>query len=405
MKRDYFWNTLAGLMCAAEAVIMSSVVTRTTGLKDAGYLTIAFAVCNLLLTIGKYGVYPFQVTDISDSFSFFDYLSLRIITMSVMALSLVIYIFYSYIFLCFPLEKIAVIALIGLIYFIEAGENLIIGHCHLKGKLYLGARCYVFRWLFIFFIFSGIIIWSNSVILALLLSAIGSLIVLIAYFILYKIPNIPKNASLIQSFRNRSQLFKLLKTCFPLFISAFFSFYISNLPKYTLDKFVIPEVIACYGFVAMPVFTIDLINSFFFSPKLVTIAEEYKSTNKKPFYTRIRNQLLLILATTIVAIGSAYLLGIPVLSFIYNTDLTNYKIELIILLVCGGFFAITNFQTAILITMRKQKYILYGYIPVIIFELLLVNPMVKYFSTKGAAITYLITMMMLSCIYFIPIKK
>ena len=68
-KRDYIWNTVAGLINAAEAVIMSMFVTRIIGLADAGRLTIAFAIGNLMMTVGKFGVRNYQVTDIENKFS------------------------------------------------------------------------------------------------------------------------------------------------------------------------------------------------------------------------------------------------------------------------------------------------------------------------------------------------
>ncbi len=52
----YLWNVAAGLVNAGEAVVLSMVVTHTTGLEDAGILSIAFAVGNLMMTVGKFGV-------------------------------------------------------------------------------------------------------------------------------------------------------------------------------------------------------------------------------------------------------------------------------------------------------------------------------------------------------------
>lgn len=40
----YFWNSTAGLLYAGEAVILSIAVTRTSGLADAGILSMAFAI-------------------------------------------------------------------------------------------------------------------------------------------------------------------------------------------------------------------------------------------------------------------------------------------------------------------------------------------------------------------------
>lgn len=79
-KSNFIWNTLAGLVNAAEAVILLMVVGRTNGLEDAGVLTIAFAIGNLMMTIGRYGVRNYQVTDVEDRLSFGSYFTHRICT-------------------------------------------------------------------------------------------------------------------------------------------------------------------------------------------------------------------------------------------------------------------------------------------------------------------------------------
>ena len=42
MKKQYFWNTAAGLLNAAEGVIFGMITNRVTGMTDSGILTIAF---------------------------------------------------------------------------------------------------------------------------------------------------------------------------------------------------------------------------------------------------------------------------------------------------------------------------------------------------------------------------
>ena len=46
--KDYFWNSIAGIINAAEAVVMSMIVMRYGQLSDAGILSLAFAVFLLL---------------------------------------------------------------------------------------------------------------------------------------------------------------------------------------------------------------------------------------------------------------------------------------------------------------------------------------------------------------------
>ena len=53
----YFWNTAAGLLNAAEAVILGMLTTRLAGVEAAGILTIAFSVGNLFSSVGRWGIW------------------------------------------------------------------------------------------------------------------------------------------------------------------------------------------------------------------------------------------------------------------------------------------------------------------------------------------------------------
>lgn len=70
LKRGYIWNTVAGILNASEAIIMSMIVTRMMSLADAGILSIAFTIANQLVLIGKFGLRNYQVTDVGGSFLF-----------------------------------------------------------------------------------------------------------------------------------------------------------------------------------------------------------------------------------------------------------------------------------------------------------------------------------------------
>ena len=119
-KKNYFWNAFAGIINAAEAVILSVIVTRVTGLIDAGILSIAFSVGNLLVCIGKFGVYNYQVTDIKREFTFFDYFIFRIVTTIFMFLAVIVYCEYGILNIGYNRHKIICVMMICLIYMIES---------------------------------------------------------------------------------------------------------------------------------------------------------------------------------------------------------------------------------------------------------------------------------------------
>ena len=74
IERDSFiWNMAGSMLMAFQSVIMLMILTRTLGLKDAGIFTIAYANANLFLTVGKYGMRYFQISDMKGQFSFVNY--------------------------------------------------------------------------------------------------------------------------------------------------------------------------------------------------------------------------------------------------------------------------------------------------------------------------------------------
>ncbi len=408
MKKDYLLNTIAGLLNAAEAVIISMIITRTTGLTDAGYVTIAFAVGNLLMTIGKYGVYGFQVTDYDRTYPFSSYFYARIITVLFMFFCLCGYLLYGHTRLHYTSDKIYIVLFIGLIYTIEAFEDLIKAHCQYIGKLYVGALMFIIRWVVIILSFGITIILTHNTSKSLGISLVFSLL---TFFITYYIVSekyLPKldiyKRNNILSCKQYTNIIHILTTCFPLFLTSFLSFYIVNSSKYALEKYMDAKTQAEFGFITMPVFAIELLNSFIYQPQLVSLTNDFKNNNPN-FRSRILRQYMIILFITITCILGAYFIGIPVLTLLYHTDLGNYKLEMLILLIGGGFLAVSGYQSAILTIMRKQEYLLLGYIPVSVLAFFFVGPTVKEFGTTGAAFSYQILIFILSIIYEVFIRK
>ncbi|MBO5472326.1 MAG: lipopolysaccharide biosynthesis protein [Lachnospiraceae bacterium] len=401
-KQDYVWNTAAGLINAAEAVIMSMIVTRITGLADAGMLTMAFAVGNLIMPIGKFGIRNYQVTDIDNIFSFSIYLKARMVTVTMMLIAIAGYISYAFFELQYGKEKIGIILAICMIYVVEAAEDVFWGYYQRQGHLYAGAKMFCFRWLGILIIFPISLYISKSLSKALMICFMVSFILFV--IILYvSYPNICSDEDRhLKLFLTKSDLpivGRLLKIAFPLFGISFLSFYVNNAPKYAIDACLSDEIQACYGFVAMPVFVIGLLNGFIYQPTLVLMAAEWEQKQYLKFGKRIIRQLLLISVILAVCLAGAYVLGIPVLSWLYHTDLTDYKAELLILLVAGTFLAISGYLSVVLTVMRCQKDLLWPYCLVAVTAAIVLKKTVSQYGTLGAAVCYMLLMLLLCLIY------
>ncbi|MBD5486914.1 MAG: lipopolysaccharide biosynthesis protein [Lachnospiraceae bacterium] len=409
LKQDYAWNTAAGLINAAEAVVMSMIVTRMTGLADAGMLTMAFAIGNLMLPIGKFGVRNYQVTDVENKFSFFTYLTTRLVTVLAMVIVLCGYLGYAAVGLKYGCDKIGIIFAICMIYAVEAWEDVIWGYYQKKGRLYAGAKMFCLRWIGILLLFPVALYISRDLKDALLWCLLVSVVI---FLILLRV-SYPKLCSEEDRFSrllckkiDLLQIGQLLKAVLPLFGISFLALFENNMPKYAIDAYLTDEIQACYGFVAMPVFVIGLLNNFIYQPTLVPMAIEWEQGRIDKFRKRITRQGVIIGVLAVVCLAGGYLLGVPVLSLLYHTDLSGYKGELMILLLASAFLALSGYQSVVLTIMRCQKALLLPHVIVALMAMVSLPVVVSRYGTMGAAICYMALMALLSLLYGgILIKK
>ncbi len=407
IERDsYFWNMLGSLLSAFQSVIMLMILTRTVGLIEAGIFTIAFANANLFMTIGKYGMRNFQVSDVRDQFSFQEYKASRILSSAAMIAVSVGYTFYTAYTNNYTPEKIWVIIWMCLFKLIDAIEDVYHGMYQRQNRLDIASKALTLRMAITIVIFACGLIFLKNLLWSLIIATITTTFL----FILFTkwtidIFDIRKQAKKI----DRKNLIILMKICFPLFAGSFLSFYIGNAPKYAIDATLTDALQACYGFISMPVFIIGLLNNFIFNPMLFQMSVLWKEQKIKQFVQKTLIQSGIVAFITVICIAGAWLLGIPVLSWLYNTDLAPYKTELLILLLGGGFLGLSGLLNAVITIIRYQKSLMWGYVVVALLAFLFSDRIVAQYEMMGAAVLYTILMGLLclifAALFFIGIRK
>ena len=93
---------------------------------------------------------------------------------------------------------------------------------------------------------------------------------------------------------------------------------------------------------------------------------------------------------TLVVLAGGCILGLPALSILYGVNLEGYKAELIVLLLGGGFLAYTSFYQMILTVIRKQNWLIAGYLLGYVVFLLFGRKIVEYGGILGISIFYTI---------------
>ena len=190
----------------------------------------------------------------------------------------------------------------------------------------------------------------------------------------------------------------------PIAIAGILNVYVINVVKYAIDSAGDYTMQTYFNIIYMPTFVINLVSIFIIKPFLKMFGEYY---NEKK-YEKLSKVIMyivgaLILVTICIEIG-CFILGVPFLNLFYGVDISNYKGELMILVLSGLFYAMSNLLFNLLGTIRKQKYITIAYLFVCVISLILPNMLVKKYSMTGAAIANLVIMFSLCLILSIFFK-
>lgn len=382
-KTAYIWNTWAAMLNSFQSVLILMIISRIDPVTDAGVFTIAFAIGNLMLTVGQYGIRQFQVSDVKEKYTFREYVGARSITSCLMIFVSFFYTAIHYYNGTYDLEKSIVVFLICLSKTIDSVEDVFQGRLQQRDRLDIAAKAMTIR-------LSGYIITFISSYLLLENLIIASLL---AFFVSLFLC-IVLNATAIRHFGSTAVTWKagnikhLFIECFPLFLAAYLVIYIGNAPKYAIDAVLSSQEQACFNYIFMPVFVIGLLSRFIYQPMIGKMALLWHKGELRKFLTMVGKQSGIMVGLTVFVMVGGFLLGIPALSIVYGVDLTGYKAELMVLLLGGGFLAYTSFYQMILTVIRRQNWLIAGYILGYVLFLLLGRWTVEQGGILGVSVFY-----------------
>ncbi len=409
VERDsYLWNTMGGLLRGFRSVVFLMILSRTVGLVMAGIFSIANANSNLFLHMGNYNMRTFQVSDVKREYTFKEYLTSRFVTIGAMIAISAGYALFAGWNNAYTWEKIWILIWMCLYKVADALEDVFFGEFQRKGRMDIGAKIMTVRLLFTMIVFAGLVIFTKDLLLTIILSTVLTMIALLILLWCAR-DELPRGKEqgiedeIDDAKEGRGQrIIKLLRVCFPVFVSGFLSFYISNAAKYAIDGALVDEYQGWYGYISMPVLVIGMLNGFIFNPTLYALSKAWSEGEIGKYVKKAGLLLLAIAGITLGSVGGAYFLGVPVLSLLFGEDLSRFKWELLLLLVAAGFTAASDFMAAMITIMRRQRMLLYGYGCTALLALLLAKGMVLRFQMMGAALLFTLLEVCL-CLFFVVI--
>ena len=345
-KSEIIWNTLGSFVESLLSAVLLMFCTRLNGTEIAGMFSISFATATILNAIGDFGIRIYQVTDTNRKYKFGDYLLARVFVVITMVIIGILFVNIS----GYTAEKLWICIALIMFKVIDNLSETYQGEFQLRNRLDLGGKSMVIRVsssLIIFFITD--VITKNVI-----FSCITFVLTNLTLFLLWDVRILSKFQKLEIKY-DKNNIKEILLDCLPLAISTGLSLYIINATKYAIDNFGDYTMQTYFNVIYMPTFVINLVSAFVIKPFLKPFGDLWNSKEYLKFIKSISLIILILAGATICIDIACALLGVPVLSFIYGIDLSPYKMEMILLVISGFFYASATVMLYALSTIRKQK--------------------------------------------------
>ncbi len=381
-KSEIIWNTLGSFVESLLSAVLLMFCTRLNGTEIAGMFSISFATATILNAIGDFGIRIYQVTDTNRKYKFGDYLLARAFVVITMVIIGILFVNIS----GYTAEKLWICIALIMFKVIDNLSETYQGEFQLRNRLDLGGKSMVIRVsssLIVFFITD--VITKNVI-----FSCITFVLTNLTLFLLWDVRILSKFQKLEIKY-DKNNIKEILLDCLPLAISTGLSLYIINATKYAIDNFGDYTMQTYFNVIYMPTFVINLVSAFVIKPFLKPFGDLWNSKEYLKFIKSISLIILILAGATICIDIACALLGVPVLSFIYGIDLSPYKMEMILLVISGFFYASATVMLYALSTIRKQKLTTIAYIITSVIALIASNICVNKWQMKGAIVSNMIT--------------
>ena len=394
--QNFIWNMMGSLMVSLSSMLLSLFVIRLIGPEDGGVFAIALTLSQMLMYIAYFEMRTFQVTDAKKKYLFGEYHTAKIFLCIVMLLVSFAYVSIRQ----YSFEKSLVVLLVCLWKDFDGYADVYESQFQTEERLDLAGKSMMFRTLFSLVMFFLALMISKSLIISLV---VANIIAILGVF-LFDMAVMKEMDRISISFKIRKIRY-LLMECMPLFIGIFCWVYILSASRIAIDNNMSSVYQSYYQILFLPVSVINLFAGFIFKPLLPKLAMFYEKGENNKFYGIIGKGIICLGGITVICVLGAYLLGVPVLSFLSGCDLKPYKNILIFLIFAGGINAIDLTLYYVLTILRAADAILADYIIAAITAFLISNPMVKAFGIKGAAGSYFIVNIVMCIMFSISIMR
>lgn len=385
--RDFFWNTVGVGTWGMVFPLLTIVVTRLAGVEQAGMFSLAFITGLMLMFLANYGVRTFQVSDVSEEYTFQEYQVNRFITCIIMIVVGVGYLWIR----GYENEMLIISAGVYAYKLIDGLADVYEGRLQQVDKLYLAGISQTIRSVIAVVVFSIILFVSHNLPAACVGMAVGATFTFVVVTYPLAMFETPRSKGV-----SAKNVWAILKLCFPLFIALFMYNLIDNMPKFLMEGRLAYENQLYFNALYFPAHSILLIAGFVYKPLLLRMAHQWADPDqRKKFDWTIVGIMAFIVVLTFVMMGIMGWIGLPIMSWLYGLDFGQFRGLCFIMLAAGGVTAAIEFIYQVITVLRRQNQLMRSYVIAFGFSLFVPILLIEFTGLPGAIIGYLIVMAIL----------
>lgn len=386
-RLDYVMNSIGMGVWGALFPILTIVASRLAGAEQAGMFSMAFVIANLLIFIGNYGVRTYQVSDIDETESFLAYQIHRVIACVLMILA-------GWLFCLvrgYAGEMLTICWGTFAFRVIDAFADVYEGRLQQMDKLYLAGVSQAVRCVAGVVVFAVVLFVTRSIpvaSIALAVVALASLVIITIPLALFETPK--SRGWELQEVR------EIFQECFPAFLAQFIFTLVESIPKFVMEGTLAYQSQLYFNAIYFPAQSILMVIGLVYKPQLVRLANIWSDPSRRRRFDLIIVAVLALTAlVTVVYLGFAAWIGIPITSFLYGLDFEPYRTAQYMMIVAGGMTAAIDFLYQIVTVLRQQEKATSAYGIALAVVTVLSIVLVRTMGFYGAVWAYLVVMVVL----------
>lgn len=346
LTKNILWNSIGSMFyLVCQWVITILVVRLSSGFDAAGLFSLATSVVGTFGTLANYKIGTYQISDIHRENAFSEYLAFRCLTLCVSFLLCLLYALVT----C-PLYSISTVIL----YFIYKSIGLVIDIFHGEDQLnrrmdYIG-KSFILQGVISITAFSFFFPLTQSLNLAIIAMSFGVLGVLLLFDC--------RNTSQFQNIAlgiSKAKALHLLKKSLPAVIASVAASAIFTIPRQYLLGFSGDAALGIYSSIAAPCLVVQMGAQYLYGPLLDVFPRKFFDGCMRDFKRLLFKTSLSIIGVAIVCGIGLFLLGEPLLAFVFGDDIRPYVYLLQPVLLSTLLTAFLWFFGDLLITVRDFK--------------------------------------------------